>query len=212
MLKSGHQIELAVILSMTMPHAPQRVGEVISSHTERVEVQCYELHSPPPLGALLRIGSPPVYAIVREIWNEPVDPSRPLTTRGSDLETEAEVYANNPQLASVLTTRFSAAVVGYGGGTGIQYGVPPTPPNLHAFVFCCDDSEVASFVVQVRFLRLLTADRTLTSDLAITAFLRRSAETVNDKRAFLVRAGRTLAAEMIGDGPRLHTILREIAG
>ena len=70
-------------IAMTDIAVGQRVGEVMMSHSQRIEAQCYELHNAPPLGALLRIGSPPVYAVVREIWNEPLDPSRPLAPRGS---------------------------------------------------------------------------------------------------------------------------------
>ena len=63
---------------MTDTKTGQRVDEVEVSHSQRIEAQCYELHHAPPLGALLRVGSPPVYAVVREIWHEPLDPSRPL--------------------------------------------------------------------------------------------------------------------------------------
>ncbi len=197
---------------MTGLETQRRVGEVIVSHTERVEVQCYELHSPPSLGSLLRIGSPPVYAVVREIWHEPLDPSRPLTTRGADLETEDEVYANNPQLAAVLTTRFAATVVGYSDGTaGIRPGVPPTPPNLHAFVFRCDAPEMASLAGQPGSVRLLVADGSVAGDLAFLAFLRRAADGVADRRGFLISAGRMLATELSGQSQRLHALLREMA-
>ena len=198
-------------VAVTSMETRRRVGEVIVSHTERVEVQCYELHSPPPLGALLRIGSPAVYAVVRDIWHEPLDPSRPLAARGADLETEDEIYAQNPQLRSVLTTRFTATVTGYADGLDIRQGLPSVPPNLHSFVFRCEDAEVASFVRQLQFLRLLIADGSLTADLAMTAFLQRSSETVADRRGFLIRAGRMLATELAGESQRLYTMLREIA-
>ncbi len=196
---------------MANPIAGQRVGEVTASHTERVEGQCYELHAPPPLGALLRIGSPPVYAVVRQIWNAPIDPARPLTPRGADLETVDEVYANNPQLTSVLITRFQATVVGYAIGAAIRHGLPPAPPILHSFVFVCDAGEIAAFTAHPGYLKLLTAEGNLTADLAMSAFLRQAADAASDKRGFLLRAGRTLATELADDGPRLRTILGEMA-
>ena len=58
--------------------------------------------------------------VVRDIWHEPLDPSRPLAARGADLETEEEIYAQNPQLLSVLTTRFTATVTGYVDGLDIS--------------------------------------------------------------------------------------------
>ena len=43
----------------------RRVGEVTAAQTERVMAQCYERHGAPPLGALVRVGAPGVYAFGR---------------------------------------------------------------------------------------------------------------------------------------------------
>ena len=127
------------------------------SHTQRVEAQCYRLHAAPPLGALVRVGAPPVYAVVREIWHEPLDPTRPLAPRGAELEAEDEIYAMNPQLTAMLTTRFTAMVVGRREGLNIRYGLPGQPPNLHAFVFRCDEADLSAFASHLGWLRLLLA-------------------------------------------------------
>ena len=96
---------------MTSMEIRRRVGEVIVSHTERVEVQCYELHSPPPLGSLLRIGSPAVYAVVRDIWHEPLDPSRPLAARGADLETEERINRAGDDNGDAMTSMETRAAL-----------------------------------------------------------------------------------------------------
>ena len=189
--------------------AGQRVGEVMVSHSQRIEAQCYDLHGAPPLGALLRIGSPPAYAVVREIWHEALDPSRPLTPRGRNLETEEEIYAANPQLSAMLTTRFAGLVVGFGAGPTVRFGLPPQPPNLHAFVFACDSDETAAFTNDLGWMRLLLTDGSAAVDSALAGFLRRSAAVVADRQGFLLRAGRTLAAELSRDPQRLQAILRE---
>ena len=196
---------------MTDLQVGQRVGEVTISHTERVEAQCYQLHAAPPLGALVRIGSPPVYAVVREIRNEPLDPSRPLAPRGIGLESEDELYAANPQLAAMLTTRFTATIVGHHAGPGVRHGLPAQPPNLHAFVFVCDGPETAEFAGELGCLRLLLADRSPGADSALAGFLRLAAGAASDGRAFLLRAGRTLAAELSNEPLRLQALLREMA-
>ena len=196
---------------MTDTQPAQRVGEIMVSHTERVVAQCYRLHAAPPLGALLRIGSPPVYAVVREIWNEPLDPSRPLAPRGADLESEEEVYAANPQLSAMLTTRFAATVVGYRDGLTLHHGLPAQPPNLHAFVFLCDGGEVGEFAGEPGWLRLLLADRSPAADSALAGCLRHAADGMADRRGFLLRAGRALVAELSGEPRRLQAILREIS-
>ncbi len=190
--------------------AGQRVGEVMVSHTERIEAQCYELLSAPPLGSLLRVGSPPVYAVVREVWNEPLDPTRPLAPRGLSLETEEEIYVTNPQLGAMLTTRFAATIVGYRDGTLMRPGLPETPPNLHAFVFVCDGDETSEFSRELGWLRILLADRSPAADSALARFLRQSCAGAVDRREFLTRAGRTLAAELAGEPLRLQSVLREM--
>ena len=203
------------------------------AHTERIEAQCYELHAAPPLGALLRIGNPPVYAVTRAIWHAPLDPGRPLAARGAGLETEAEIYAGNPQLAAMLATRFAATIVGYGYGVGsavgsigssrmpqIRAGLPDAPPPLHSFVFQSDAGAAAALASQPQFYRLLLAEATVASDLALAALLRQagpsdpsgaSGRSGSDRQAFLLRAARLLASELAQDTPRLHTILGELA-
>ena len=198
------------------------------AHTERIEAQCYELHAAPPLGALLRIGNPPVYAVTRAVWHAPLDPGRPLAARGAMLETEAEIYAGNPQLAAMLATRFAATIVGYGYGVGstvgsskrpqIRAGLPDAPPHLHSFVFQSDASAAAALASQPQFYRLLLAEATVASDLALAALLRQSGPSDpsgasgGERQAFLLRAARLLATELAQDTPRLHTILGELAG
>ena len=58
---------------------------------------------------------------------------------------EEEIYAANPQLSAMLTTRFAGTVVGYGDGVAVRFGLPAQPPNLHAFVFACNADETAAF-------------------------------------------------------------------
>ena len=201
----------AKIRRMTEVEPGQRVGEVTVSHTQRVEAQCYRLHAAPPLGALVRIGAPPVYAVVREIRHEPLDPSRPLAPRGEGLESEDEIYAANPQLSAMLTTRFAATVVGHLDGLDLRPGLPPQPPSLHAFVFRCDAADVTKFASDLRWLRLLLADRVPAADAALGGFLKQVAAVAADRRAFLLRVGRSLAAELSGEPLRLQALLREVA-
>lgn len=188
----------------------QRVGEVTAAQTQRVEAQCYRTDAAPPLGSLVRIGSPPTYAVVVDIRHEPLDPTRPLVPRGEELETEDELYAANPQLSSILTTRFTAAIVGYGAGAGIRGGLPSLPPDLHSFVFLCDAADLAIFGGDFGWLRLLLEDRSPASDTAIANLLRQTADTRADSRNFLLGAGKALAAELAAEPRRMRSLLREV--
>ena len=190
----------------------QRVGEVTASQSQRVEAQCYQAHAAPPLGALVRIGSPPVYAVTLDVRHEPLDPTRPLTPRGADLETEDEVYAANPQLSAILTTRFTAAIVGYHDGAGIRAGLPSLPPDLHSFVFLCDAGDLAFFGNDFGWLRLVLEERSPASDTAIANLLRQAANARSDSRGFLLNAGKALATELSGDPLRMRALLREVGG
>ena len=188
----------------------QRVAEVMVSHSQRIEAQCYDPFVAPPLGALLRVGSPPVYVVVREIWREPLDPSRPLAPRGVALESEDEIYAANPQLPAMLTTRFAGAVVGYGDGTMVRRHPPELPPNLHAFVFACDEAEMVAFANDLSWLRRFLADGSPAGDSALTGFVRQAAARMPDHPGFLLRVGRALATVLPRDPLRLQAILREL--
>ena len=188
----------------------QRVGEVTASQTQRVEAQCYRPYAAPPLGSLVRIGSPAVYAVALDIRHEPLDPTRPLTPRGADLETEDELYAANPQLSAILTTRFTAAIVGYRDGAAIRAGLPSLPPELHSFVFLCDDGDLVIFGGDFGWLRLLLEERSPASDTAIANLLRQTANTRADSRRFLLGAGKALAAELSAEPRRMRALLREV--
>ena len=181
------------------------------SHIQRIEAQCYRLHAAPPLGTLLRFGAPPVYAVATEIWHEPLDPTRPLAPRGAGLESEDQIYASNPQLTAMLTTRLAATVVGHHDGHRMRPGLPAQPSNLHSFVFQCDDSDAAEFASDLRWLRLLLEFRAPLTDAAVAAFLTRTAAATVDRHGFLVRAGRILAAELSREPLRLQFLLRELA-
>jgi len=110
----------------------------------------------------------------------------------------------------MLTTRFAGTVVGHGDGLAVQFGLPAQPPNLHAFIFTCDADETTAFANDLGWVRLFLADGSPTSDSALAGFLRQAAAGMADRRGFLLRAGRTLAAELSRDPQRLRAILREM--
>ncbi len=49
----------------------QRVGEVIEATSTSVVAQCYRLYDTPPLGSLVRSGTPPLYAVVSRVTTGP---------------------------------------------------------------------------------------------------------------------------------------------
>lgn len=188
-----------------------RVGEVTAADSVSFAAQCYALYGTPPLGALTRAGDPPIYGVVQRVRTEPLDPARPVLARGQAAESAAEVYRKNPQLERLLTTRFDALIVGYGEGGRERQGLPPLPPPLHSFVYPCGPGEVARFTASLDFLRLLLNSGPPLAEEVTAACLRRAAAAAADPAAFLLRAGRALAAELPGDAARLAVIMRRVA-
>ena len=84
----------------------RRIGEVVAAASTSFVAQCYQLYAAPPLGSFVRTGSPTIYGVVYQVTTEPLDSSRPVLARGEGVETEEELYRNNPQLSRLFTTRF----------------------------------------------------------------------------------------------------------
>lgn len=189
----------------------RRVGEVVQANSGSFVAQCYHLYDAPRLGSLVRAGSPEVYGVVCRVSTEPLDPSRPVLARGEAASSEEELFRDNPQLARLLTSRFEALIAGHRAQGGDRQFLPPLPPPVHSFVYTCSPDEVARFTSRLEMLRLLLGSGLPASDEVLAACLREAAAVHPDPAAFLLRAGKTLAAELAGDLPRLTALLKKVA-
>ena len=187
-----------------------RVGEVTAADSQSVTGQCYELYGSPPLGTLLLIGSPGVFAVIQGIRTEPLDPSRPVLARGATTDTVEEIYRANPQLERLLTTRFDALIVGHESDEQYYQLLPPSPPRIHSFIATCSSEVVAAFTQEMDFLRFLVHAPPPLGDEVAVACLREAAACHADRREFVMHAGRALGQEMQGESARLSAILRRV--
>ena len=188
----------------------QRVGEVVEATSTSFVAQCYQLFDAPPLGALVRTGSPPVYAVVSGVSSGPLDASRPVLARGEAAASEEEVFRENPQLGHLLTSRFETLIVGHRDEEADRQFLPPQPPRIHSFVYSCCQAQVVRFTARLDLLRLLLNSAVPAADEVVAACLRQAAACHPDRPEFLMRAGRALAADLAGDLPRLQAILRRV--
>jgi hypothetical protein len=197
---------------LTQSATPQRVGEVIEANSHSFIAQCYELYTAPPLGSLVRVGTPVVYGVVCSIRTEPLDSSRPVLARGKEANTEEEIYQDNPQISRLFTSRFETLVVGHQSeAEGISSPhLPPLPPRVHSFVYTCTPPEIADFTSNLHFLHLLINASVPSADQVIGACLREASAAYPNRQEFLLQASRALAVELAGDLPRLNAILRRI--
>ena len=184
------------------------------AHTERVEAQCYAGGEAPPLGALLRIGAPPVYAVVRSVWNEPLDPAGRWRPEGASWNRRTKftppTRSSRRCWPRGLRPPWWAAGRGAASGGACRRG----RRTCTLLCFSATAGETAEFAGELGWLRLLLADRAPAADAALAAFLRRAAAAdayAADRGGFLRRAGRILATELAGEPQRLQAILRELA-
>ncbi|TET16334.1 MAG: hypothetical protein E3J81_03460 [Dehalococcoidia bacterium] len=189
-----------------------KIGEVIESGSDRFVAECYELHSPPPLGSLLRTtdGQVEIYGVVCNASTESIDPGRRPLARGREESEEGNIYRQHPQLSRLLRTTFDTLVIGHGQGDDLHHYLPPRPPRVHSFVYLCEGDEVRRFTRSLDFLAILLGARGGSVDEVVSACLRRAAGAHDDERAFLVRVGKELAVLLGGELNRLNAILRRI--
>lgn len=191
---------------------PDKIGEVIEASTGQFVAECYELHSPPPLGSLVKTndGDVEIYGVVCNAATESVDPGRRPIARGKEEVTEEGIYRQHPQLSKLLRTTFDTLVIGHGQGDELHHYLPPRPSRVHSFVYLCENDEVLSFTQSLDFLPILLNTRTGTVDEIVSACLRQASCAQDDRRAFLVKAGKEIAVLLSGDLNRLNAILRRI--
>jgi len=192
---------------------PQRVGEVIQASTTDFVAQCYELYQIPPLGSLVKTKDQQLelYGIVCNAATTSLEPGRRPIARGKDETTEEEIYRQSPQLLKLLKSEFGAVVVGHKQGDKLYHYLPPTPAKIHSFVYHCPPGEIKEFGQSFDFLNILiNASLPVSTEELVAATLRQMSQAYEDRRTFLVAAGKELALRLSGDLSQLKAILGRI--
>jgi hypothetical protein len=190
-----------------------RAGEIIEASTTDFVAQCYELYKIPPLGSLVKTNNMSVelYGIVYHATTGSLEPGRRPIARGKDEATEEAIYSANPQLSQLLSSEFSALVVGHKQDDKLHQYLPPAPARIHGFVYLCSPEEVKEFSQSLDFLNiLLNAHLPVSTEELVAAALRRMGGAREDPDTFLVAAGKELAVLLGGEFNRLKAILGRI--
>ena len=189
---------------------PGKIAEVIEAETTRFAAQCYDLYELPPLGSLVRTGD--TYGIVFNASTSSLEPGRKPLARGKDEATEEAVYESSPQLTKLLRSEFGAVAVGFKDGDSYHHYLPPQPARIHAFVYLCQPDEVKEFSRSFGFLDILVnAALPVPPEELIAAALRQMSQEQEDPQAFLVAAGKELAALLSSQYDRLKSILGRLS-
>jgi hypothetical protein len=190
-----------------------RVGEVIEASTTDFVAQCYELYQSPPLGSLVKTRDQEVelYGIVYNATTTSLEPGRRPIARGKDEVAEEEIYRTSPQLLKLFRSEFSVLVIGHRQDNRLYHYLPPKPARIHGFVYQCQPEEVKEFSQSFDFLNILVNTRLPVSvDEIVAASLRQMSQAYEDRRAFLVAAGKELAILLSGQFNQLKAILGRI--
>ncbi|MEL7562939.1 hypothetical protein [Dehalogenimonas sp. 4OHTPN] len=193
-----------------------KLAEVIETSSTGFTAQCYDLNAAPALGSLVKtsINGMTVYAVVAYVSTTSLEPGRKPVARGKNIETEEAIFQANPQLEKLLRCEVAAVIVGHQVDGEVKHYLPPRPARLHGFVYACDDAEVRAFSQKTGFINLLLSAQTNVSPEEMTAAaLRRIATSYKgeERRKFLVAAGRALAQLFSADYNRLKSILERLA-
>ena len=101
-------------------------------------------------------------------------------------------------------------MIGYQEGDRVFQYLPPKPARIHGFVYLCSPEEVKQFSRSFDFLEyLLKARLDIPVEELVGARLRQMGQVYGgEKHAFLVSAGKELAALLSADYAQLKAILK----
>jgi hypothetical protein len=102
-------------------------------------------------------------------------------------------------------------VVGHRQDKKLYHYLPPTPAKIHSFVYQCSPQEIKEFGKSFDFLNILINARLpVSTEELVAAALRQMSQAYEDRKTFLVAAGRELALLLSGNLSQLKAILGRI--
>jgi hypothetical protein len=191
-----------------------KIAEVIEASSTEFVAECYELYESPSLGSLIKTHDQSIelYGVIYNAATSSVEPGRRPIARGRDEATEEDIFRSSPQLSKLLRTEFSALVVGYRLEESTYHYLPPRPAHIHSFIYLCSPQEIKQFSQSFGFLNIMLGARLeVPVEEVIAACLRQMSQVYGeDRREFLVAAGKELAVLLSTDYNRLRAVLERI--
>ena len=190
--------------------APARLGEIVEASTTRIRAVATQPFAPPAFGSFVRTSSDErtTYAVVAHVEHASLDPSRRAIPLG---RTWDELRREQPQVLELLTTEFEAMCVAFAEDDGAVHAyLPPVPPRVHDFVTACGADEVRELTGDLTFVRTLGSCGLAVASELVAAAIRAAADVRDDRRAFLLRAGREVADLYRGEYEQACAILRRL--
>ena len=187
-----------------------RLGEITESCTTEFTAQSYELYGLPPLGSLVKTknGDTEIFGVVYNAATGSIEPGRKPIARGKEETAEEAIFQSNPQLLKLLRSEFAVLLVGHKHDERMYWYLPPQPDHIHGFVYQCTPQDVKEFSQSFAFFNILiNAHTSIPNEELIAASLREMSLVHEDRRAFLISAGKELAALLGSQYQQLRAIL-----
>jgi len=187
-----------------------RLGEVIESMISEFTAQSYDLYQLPSLGSLVKTKNTDleIFGIVYKAGTSGIEPGRNPIARGKNEVNEEAIYQSNPQLFKLLRSDFGVLNTAHKYKGKLYRYLPPQPARIHSFVHRCSSEEVKELSQSFTFLNIIfNAHLSISAEELVAASLREMSLVYEDKRSFLVSAGKVLASILGGQYQRLKVIL-----
>lgn len=129
------------------------IGEIILTSTTEITGQCRREGPSFPYGSFIAAGREVrCIGVVYNVETTSIDPNRrPIALE----KAEDEIARYYPQLQNLLRNQFQALLIGSIQKGAFRFGLPATPPGLHAQVTACTEEEIRAIGHQPGFLRIL---------------------------------------------------------
>ncbi len=190
------------------------VGWVLRASTVGFTVGCSVSHpNLPAFGDLVKVPLPNddinIFGLIYDVQIRDDPAVRQLILVG-DLEQEAILDQRENRLVPI---EISVLVIGYQQGKDTIYqGLPPRPPLSLDTLILCNNTDLRAFSQNLDYLRLVLNAAQIPADEVIITHLRCTAQAhaPENRRDFLIGAGKELARLLNADLVRLDSILRRI--
>ncbi len=199
---------------MNNPSSPSRIGQVLRAST--VGFVCgtpSQDFALPSFGAFVQTRPSDgqgvtVIGLIHAISIEDDPLVRQMVLSGAN----NEALLNDQRVNRLVPVEISVLNVGYMAEGAIFHTLPPRPPLSLDAVLLCDEALVRRFTERLDFLRLVLNPGDLPTAELLAAALKHAAEArpPSERGAFLVDAGRQVAALWGQDLARLQHVLRLI--
>ena len=169
----------------------ESIGEIIITSTSEITGQCRRGTPPFTYGSLISAGKTDrCMGVVFNVETTSVDPTRRATA--FDME-EEQIRQRHPQLKMLLRNQFQALLIGSMHKNKFLYGLPATPPGLHAQIVPCSEDEIREIGANLGFLRLLYDSGKSSSEELILGCCRNLLDALGWRDEHAVRIGKALS-------------------